>query len=143
MNESTHEIETETDTETEAARVHRRLVESFQSGRRGEGPGLIDDDVIDHRGGTVGDHHGLAAWREDREHMYDGLSDVSVTVEQNVASGEFSTNRYTLRATHDATGRRYEVTGIDMVRVKNGKLVEHWALMDTAAMRHQLGLDQA
>jgi predicted ester cyclase len=26
-----------------------------------------------------------------------------------------------------------------MVRVRDGKLAEHWALLDSAAMRHQLG----
>jgi predicted ester cyclase len=26
-----------------------------------------------------------------------------------------------------------------MVRVRDGKLVEHWALVDSSAMRHQLG----
>ena len=30
---------------------------------------------------------------------------------------------------------------MDMVRVRNGKLVEHWAFPDTTAMRRQLGLD--
>jgi hypothetical protein len=26
-----------------------------------------------------------------------------------------------------------------MIRVRDGKLVEHWALLDSAAIRHQLG----
>lgn len=71
--------------------------------------------------------------------MYDGLRDVSVTIEQNVASGGVSTNRYTLRGTDVASGRSYEVTGLDMIRVRNGRIVEHWALLDSSAMRHQLG----
>jgi predicted SnoaL-like aldol condensation-catalyzing enzyme len=72
--------------------------------------------------------------------MYDGLRDVSVTVENNLASGDFSTNRYTLRATDASSGRSCEVTGLDMIRVRDGKLVEHWALLDSSAMRHQLGV---
>ena len=91
------------------------------------------------RGGTAGDQRGLAAWKEKWEHMYDGLENVSVTIEQNVASGGFSANRYSLRGTHAASGRSYEVTGLDMIRVRDGKLVEHWALLDSAAMTHQLG----
>ncbi len=67
--------------------------------------------------------------------MYDGLQDVYATIEHNVA------DRYTLRATHTASGRSYEIQGLDMIRVRNGKLVEHWALADLAAMHHQLGLD--
>lgn len=60
-------------------------------------------------------------------------------IEHNVASGDFSVNRDTFRGAHTASGRRVEVTGIDMVRVRDGKLAEHWALLDSAAMRHQLG----
>jgi predicted ester cyclase len=123
-----------------AAEVHRRVVELVGVSRRGEALALIDPDVLDHRGGVSGDHRGLAAWEDKWEHMYDGLQDVSVTIEHNVASGDFSVNRYTLRGTHAASGRGYEVTGLDMVRVRDGKLAEHWALLDSAAMGHQLGL---
>jgi hypothetical protein len=80
-----------------AAAVHRRIVELSGAGRQAEALALIDPDAIDHRGGTLGDQIGAAAWKDKWEHMYDGLRDVSVTVEQNVASGDISTNRYTLR----------------------------------------------
>ena len=41
---------------------------------------------------------------------------------------------------HTDSGRRYEVLGLDMVCVRNGRIVEHWALLDADAMRDQLGL---
>lgn len=122
-----------------AAETHRRNVELFSAGRREEALALIDPDAIDHRGGADGDHQGVAAWRQKWEQMDDG---VQVTIEHNVASGDFSVNRYTVRGTHLASRRRYEVTGIDMVRVRDGKIVEHWALLDSAAMRHQLGVGE-
>lgn len=118
--------------------MHRRILDLGATGRRDEALALIHPDVVDHRGGVTGDHHGLAAWRDKWEHMYDGFRDVSATVEHNVASGDFSVNRYTLRGTHVASGRSYQVTGIDMIRVRDGKLIEHWALLDSTAMRHQL-----
>jgi predicted ester cyclase len=123
------------------AEVHRRIVEAVNAGRYNDGLALIDPNVLDHRGGSSGDHRGIDAWRDKWEHMYDGFHDASATIEHNVEAGNTSVNRYTLRATHTATSRSYEIQGLDMVRVRNGKLVEHWAFADMAAMRYQLSLD--
>lgn len=112
------------DQETAASVVHRNLVEAYPAILAGELDGpldLIDPDVIDHRGGTSGDHHGRDAWRRkwERAGQADGeFHDLSVTVEQNVISGDLSVNRYTSRGTHTATGRTYAVLAMDMVRVR-------------------------
>jgi ketosteroid isomerase-like protein len=95
---------------------------------------------IDHRGGAAGDHYGIEARRRTWETSgASGFHDVPVTIEQNVESGDTSVDRYTSRGTHTASGRRYEVLGMDMVRVRNGRIVEHWALRDSDAIRHQPG----
>jgi predicted ester cyclase len=121
------------------AEIHRRVVEAVNGGRHEEALALVDLDVLDHRGGSSGDHRGIDAWRAKWKHMHDGLQDVSATIEHNVTAGDISVNRYTLRATHIDSGRSYEIQGLDMIRVRDGKLVEHWALADLAAMHHQLG----
>jgi ketosteroid isomerase-like protein len=125
--------------------THRRSVESFAQvleGRFEDALKLIDPEVVDHRGGTQGDHRGREAWRQkwERTSADSAFHDVSVTIEQNVVSGDTSVNRYTVRGTHTDSGRRYEVLGLDMVRVRNGRIIEHWALLDADAMRDQLGL---
>lgn len=128
------------------AEVHRRLIDGYGeilAGRFDDALELIDPDVIDHRGGRQGDHHGRDAWRQKWERMGSSeFHDVSVTIEQNVVSGDTSVNRYTSRGTHTASDRRYEILSMDMIRVRNGKVVEHWALQDSTAMRLQLGLDR-
>jgi predicted ester cyclase len=120
------------------AAVHTRMVELVTAGRRTEALALVHPDVIDHRGGTSGDHVGFAAWKAKYDRLDTRVRDFSVALDQNVAAGDFSANRYTLRGTDIASGRSYEVTGLDMIRVRNGKLVEHWALLDSAAIQHQL-----
>jgi ketosteroid isomerase-like protein len=127
------------------AEVHRRLVDLYPelvaTGQLDAGLALIDPDVIDHRGGTQGDHRGRAAWRQKWERLAagsNGYTGLSVTIEQNVAAGDTSVNRYTSRGTDAATGRRYAVTSMDMVRVRDGRVIEHWAVMDATAIRHQL-----
>ncbi|WP_203658743.1 nuclear transport factor 2 family protein [Actinocatenispora rupis] len=125
--------------------MHRRCSESYAQileGQFEDSLKLIDPEVVDHRGGTQGDHHGRDAWRQKWEQLGAGSAfhDVSLTIEQNVVSGDTSVNRYTMRGTHTDSGRRYEVLVMDMVRVRNGLIVEHWVLLDTDAMRDQLGL---
>ncbi|GAA3241293.1 ester cyclase [Nonomuraea helvata] len=130
---------------TTAGDVHRRIIELYKAGRWEEGLAFIDPDVVDHRGGTDGDHHGLAAWKDKWERAFSGgtgFHDMSVTVEQNISTDDLSANVYLSSGTHTASGRRYEVRGIDMIRVRDGRIVEHWAIRDAVAMRHQLGLDQ-
>lgn len=131
-----------------AAEVHRRLVGAYGdilAGTFEEALALIDPGVVDHRGGAEGDHVGVGAWREKWERAGaegGGFRDTSVEVEQNVASGGFSANRYAMRGTHATSGRSYEVTGMDMIRVREGRVVEHWAVVDSEAMRTQLGPEE-
>jgi len=120
---------------SEAANVHRRLIElhpDLMAGRLDEALTLVDQEVIDHRGGAEGDHHGFAAWRAKWERMAAGpFRDVGLTVERTLADGDVSVNRYTF------AGPGYQVTGMDMIRVRDQKVVEHWAVLDTDAIRHQ------
>jgi steroid delta-isomerase-like uncharacterized protein len=76
----------------------------------------------------------------------DGLPDVEVSVDELVAEGDRVAVATTIRATHDgvlfghpATGRRVEVTGIDVVRVRDGRIVEHRGLTDMVGLLRQLG----
>jgi predicted ester cyclase len=73
-------------------------------------------------------------WRRKWEQMRAGSPDMEVITEHSVEDGEWVAHRYTIRGTHQAelfgqppTGKRYEITGMDMVRVREGLLVEHWA----------------
>lgn len=38
------------------------------------------------------------------------------------------------------TGRKIEITVMDIVRIENGKIVEHWGVPDRFAALSQLGL---
>jgi predicted ester cyclase len=39
-----------------------------------------------------------------------------------------------------ASGKCIEVSGIDIARLKDGRMVEHWGIFDGMAMMGQLGL---
>lgn len=73
-------------------------------------------------------------WRRKWEAMRAGCPDMEVTTEHSVENGEWVANRHTLCGTHTGdffgaapTGLRFEINGVDMVRVVDGRIVEHWA----------------
>ncbi len=58
-----------------------------------------------------------------------------------MAEGDKVTVRHTGTGTHEgefmgmpATGKSITIPGIDILRVKDGKVVEHWGLTDMSAM---------
>jgi predicted ester cyclase len=60
-----------------------------------------------------------------------------VTVEDLVAEGDRVTARVTMRGTHQGvfqglapTGKQVEVRAMDMFRISDGKIVEHWCHAD-------------
>src|SRR5918998_4689123 len=74
-----------------------------------------------------------------------GLSDIEVTVDELVADGDRVAVATTTSGTHSGelfgvapTGRRIAVTGIDLVRVAGGRIVEHRGLTDTVGLLRQL-----
>ena len=67
----------------------------------------------------------------------EAFPDVHVTVEDLVAEGDRVTARVTMRGTHQGvfqgvapTGKRVEVRAMDMFRISDGKIVEHWGHAD-------------
>lgn len=122
--------------------VHYRIGDLERANRLDEALELVDPDVIEHLGSTIGDRRGIAALKERWDHLFDNRLNFSFTVEEHVASGELSASVVTVRAVDKATGIPYEILCMDMMRVRNGKLVEHWVIPDHDAKRHQLGLSR-
>jgi steroid delta-isomerase-like uncharacterized protein len=69
------------------------------------------------------------------------------TVEEMVAEGDKVATRKTFHGTHQGefmgippTGQRVSIGLIDIVRIADGKVVEHWSMGDTLGMMQQLGV---
>ncbi len=72
--------------------------------------------------------------------------DMELPFEDFVAEGEKVLVRLTIHATHTgpfgdmaATGKRINVSVLDLFQVRDGVLIEHWALLDNLGMMKQLG----
>jgi hypothetical protein len=58
----------------------------------------------------------------------------TATIVENVSQRDVSVNRYCIRMLGPKSGKSLEATGLDMVRVSGGQIVEHWAFTDMAAL---------
>lgn len=73
------------------------------------------------------------------------FSEIRVTADQIVAEGDMVVVRWTARGRHTGhllglppTGRETVTTGIDMLRIEDGRIVEAWVSWDTLGLVEQL-----
>lgn len=79
--------------------------------------------------------------------MRRAFPDLRGEVVELVAEGELVTALLNLSGTHlgpfmgqPPSGRTFRITALDLVRMGEGRLVEHWGFFDTDVMTRQLGL---
>lgn len=129
-------METDDETTRSPAEVVARITEAFNAGDFDSPLSLIADEAVNH-GPPATD--GLDAWRQSWIASKAAFPDMHADVEHVVEQGDTVCRRLRITGTNAPTGRRVDVLGMDMVRVVDGKLVEHWALMDINGMAEQLG----
>ncbi len=73
--------------------------------------------------------------------------DAKATVEELLADGDKVVARVSIRGTHQGafrgiapTGKPIALLGINIFRIANGKIVEHWAVRDDLSFLQQVGL---
>ncbi len=78
------------------------------------------------------------------------LADIVYTVDDQVADGDRVVERWTMTGTHSGrwlgvppTGKRITFTGIDISRLQDGRIVEHWTQLDLFGLFEQLGTSPA
>jgi steroid delta-isomerase-like uncharacterized protein len=100
------------------------------------------------------DHGALPSQTPDREGHKQTLAafrsafpNLSVSTDDIIAEGDEVVSRWTARGTHQGelmgispTGKEVTITGIDVLRIADGKVVERWAEYDSLGMMQQLGV---
>lgn len=59
-----------------------------------------------------------------------------------IADGDIVAIRFRMQAKHAATGTSVDVPGQIWYRVQDGKIAQHWIVMDNAILMQQLGAGQ-
>ena len=80
--------------------------------------------------------------------MHNAFPDVTFSIEEMIAVGDKVISRFIFRGTHEgesqgipATGNKIEVSGITIMRIENGKVVEEREEYDTLGEMQQLGME--
>jgi predicted ester cyclase len=79
--------------------------------------------------------------------MWTALPDFSVDIKQMIGEGDLVATLKTFSGTHEGefigfppTGRRVTFEVFDLVRLKDGQVTEHWAVIDMDGLKRQLSL---
>ena len=73
--------------------------------------------------------------------------DSYVTIDEMIAEGDRVVTKKTFKGTHTgelngipATGNRVSIQYVDIMRLRDGQIVEHWLAMDQLSFMQQLGV---
>lgn len=137
-----------TDHRSEAATVLRRMFdEGFATGDTAVVDELCSPELVEHQFGLAGT--GAAAVQHVKDAIRDvhaAFPDVSFTIEGTVEDGDTIWVRVRGRGTATGpffgppSGRPVDFTVVDIARVVDGRIVEHWGVPDRFAILAQTGV---
>ncbi len=106
----------------------------------------IAPDFVRHDPGLPFEVRGPQGVAQLHDALLPAFPDMELPLEDFVAEGDKVLVRLRVRATHTGpfgdmapTGRRIDIGVLDLFQIKDGVLVEHWALLDNLGMLKQLG----
>jgi steroid delta-isomerase-like uncharacterized protein len=106
---------------------------------------LVTADVVYHAA-PPGLPSGIAGYRMLIGGYLAAFPDLQLTVEDQVAEGDKVATRFTITGTHQGdlmglapTGKPMTVSGVTVMRFRDGKVAEEWEQVDMMSMMQQLG----
>jgi steroid delta-isomerase-like uncharacterized protein len=125
--------------------LYRRMLEAINHKDLAAAEALMAPDAVNHSP-LPGEPPGVEGFRYRMGVIFAAFPDIHFTTEAMIAEGDKVCTRGTMAGTNTGpfmgmppTGKRVTVTYIDILRVAEGKFVEHWAQLDQLGMMQQLG----
>ena len=119
-------------------RLSRRIVEEMWNTRN---LNVVDEIYSPEFGG------GHAAARQFVAGSLAAFPDLEIAIQDQIAEDDLVVTRYVMRGTHQGqfanfppTGKSFKVTGIEMHRFADGKLIQLWNVPDLLGLLQQLGI---
>ena len=132
-------------TEQNKQLVIRFNKEYIEQGNRNSFEELVAEDVVNHSAppGSSKGPDGMIHFLQNV--LRTGFPDLSVEILDQVAEGDLVTTRKAIHATHSGdfmgippTGKKVIINVIDMIRLRQGKYVEHWGMSNLSDVIAQL-----
>lgn len=127
--------------------VRRAVEEVWNRGNFAVVDELVASDILIHASTPAEEIHGSEGVTQFYATLRAAFPDIHFTVEDQIAEGDRVVTRWTARATHTGafrgippTGKQGAITGIDIDRIVNGKVVECWPISDELGLLQQLGV---
>jgi steroid delta-isomerase-like uncharacterized protein len=127
--------------------IARREVELFSTGDFSIADEIYSDDYVGHDPTKPEPIRGIEGAKEEAAGYRAAFSDLTLTIDNQVAEGEYVVTRWTARGTHDGdlegiapTGVSATTGGISIVRIVDGKIVEDHTQWDALGLMTQLGV---
>lgn len=105
---------------------------------------LFSPDFVDHSG--ISTQPNLDGTKQFFTMFFTAFPDIQVTIQDQIAVGDKVWSRKTFNGTHQGefmgippTNKPVEIKVIDIHRVVDGKIIEHWAVADMLGLMQQLG----
>lgn len=124
--------------------LRRLLDEAFSKGNLSVADEVMTPDCIEHQNGAPGS--GPEAVKQVVTGLRSSFPDLKLHIEDIVTVGDCVWARVKARGTDTGgvggmppTGRSVEIDVIDIVRVRDGKIAEHWGVADRLGMLQQIG----
>jgi predicted ester cyclase len=128
--------------------VLRRLIdEGFTGGRLEVADEVIDPAMVEHQDYGADHAPGADGVKAVIGSLRRAFPDFRLEIEDVAVSGDVAWARNVATGTNDGsfmghppTGRQMRIDVIDVVRVRDGRIVEHWGVPDRLGVLRQLGL---
>jgi steroid delta-isomerase-like uncharacterized protein len=124
----------------------RRWIEAYNERDLQAEAEVLAPDYVAHVPAAPGPLEGLEAWRQFSGSFAEAFPDLRLTVEEIFSEGEMVAARVAFRGTHRGefqgippTGKEVAFTSIEVNRVRDGKVEEHWVELDLLGLMQQLG----
>lgn len=141
-------MSTQTTIEANKANIRRVIEELYTRGDLSVAEELYSAKYIRHDPATPDVGTGLSGIKQVVNTYRTAFPDLELTVEDMVAEGDKVLGRWSARGTHRGelqgiapTGKRFEIAGLTLMHIVDGRIVEEWTHWDVPGMLQQLGIN--